>query len=58
MPNNMRCHRCRPAQVTVMHNTINEGSIVRLPKGDARGMLKATFVQIKGKKVVLYVGRY
>lgn len=49
-------HGARPAQVTVMHNTINEGSIVRLPKGDARGMLEATFVQIKGKKVVLYVG--
>jgi glycosyltransferase involved in cell wall biosynthesis len=49
-------HGALPAQVTVMHNTINEGSIVRIPKGEARSVLEARFSQLQGKKIVLYVG--
>jgi glycosyltransferase involved in cell wall biosynthesis len=45
-----------PAQITVMHNTIDECSIVPIPKADARTALEERFPQIKGKKIILYVG--
>ena len=46
----------RPSQVSVMHNTIDEGRIAPIEKTVARRALDARFPALRGKVVVLYVG--
>lgn len=49
-------HGARPAQVTVMHNTINEEKIATLPKVEARALVVGKHPEIGDRKIILFVG--
>lgn len=49
-------HGARPDQVTVMHNTINEAGIHCMEKTAAREFVANKLCDMKGKRIVLYVG--
>lgn len=49
-------HGARDDQITVIHNTINERSIARVPRGKAREALCAKHPALVGKRIVLFVG--
>jgi len=49
-------HGARPDQVTVMHNTINEDLIKRMPKAEARQLLLQRHPEIGSRKILLFVG--
>jgi glycosyltransferase involved in cell wall biosynthesis len=44
------------ARVTVTHNTINEGRIIRMNKSEARALVSEKFPVVAGKKILLHVG--
>jgi glycosyltransferase involved in cell wall biosynthesis len=49
-------HGARPQQVTVIHNTINEARIQRIPKPAARALLLEHHPDLGDRKIVLFVG--
>lgn len=51
-----QAHGADVRQVTVMHNTIDEGAIKCIPKTEARAIVEQRHPILKGKKIVLYVG--
>lgn len=49
-------HGANPDQVTIIHNTIDERAITPMLKEDARQAVNARHPEIRGRKIVLYVG--
>lgn len=49
-------HGAKPHQITVMHNTVDEGAIECIDKEEARRQVSALWPQVRGKHVILYVG--
>jgi glycosyltransferase involved in cell wall biosynthesis len=49
-------HGARPAQVTVMHNTVNEARIEVLPREEARRRVLERHPEIGDRRIVLFVG--
>jgi glycosyltransferase involved in cell wall biosynthesis len=49
-------HGARPDQVTVMHNTINEGRITLMPKDEAQAFVSGKHPSIGNRKIILFVG--
>jgi glycosyltransferase involved in cell wall biosynthesis len=49
-------HGARPAQVTVMHNTVNEARIELLPPAQARQCVLERHPEIGQRRIVLFVG--
>lgn len=49
-------HGALPAQITVMHNTINEEKITPMLKDEARTLITSRHPEIGDRKIILFVG--
>ena len=49
-------HGAKGHQIAIMHNTINEAKVARIPKADAVRLLNAKHPEIQNRRIVLFVG--